>query len=271
MKAVVRFALVITGVVTTLLAFGFAFQLAWATRLWGWPDSRLSYIFLGSIAAAIAAPIIWVTISNELGAIVGGALNIATICATAGIYLLRLYISRSEGKLLAIAIALGIVFALSIALFVASRDTPIQDQRSIPVIVRCSFGFFAVILIAASTALLLRTAHVFPWPLRNDTSVMIGCIFLGNAVYFLYGVSAKHWGAVKGQLIAFLAYDLVLIGPFLRHFNHVLPEHRLSLTVYVIVLVGSGALSIYYLLIAPSTRLWSPAEPTISTVDQGSI
>lgn len=256
MTRYVRFALVISGAVTALLAFGFALQLDWATRLWGWPDSRLSYIFLGSIAAAIAAPIIWVALSNELGAIVGGTLNIATICATAGIYLVRLHASRDEGKLLAIAVALGVVFILSIALFVLSRDVPIHDQRQIPVPVRVSFGVFAIALIAASTALLLRAAHVFPWPLRSDTSVLIGCIFIGNAVYFLYGLSAKYWGAVIGQLIAFLAYDLVLIGPFLRHFNHVLPSHRLSLTVYIVVLVGSGALSVYYLLIAPSTRLW---------------
>ena len=266
-KTFVRIALSISGAITALLAFGFAFQLAWATKLWGWPDSRLSYIFLGSIAAAIAAPVIWIALSNELGAVVGGALNIATICASTGLYLLHLHTRRGEGKLLIIAVVLGVVFVLSVALFIQSRNIPIQDRRPIPFPVKLSFGIFFIALVAASTALLLRAAHVFPWPLRGDTSVMIGCIFLGNAIYFAYGLSSKYWGAVTGQLIAFLAYDLVLIGPFVRHFKHVLPAHRLSLTVYVIVLVGSGALSLYYLFISPSTRLWTrqittPEVPT---------
>ena len=266
MKTFVRVALLVSGVITALLAVGFAFQLRWATRLWGWPDSGLSYIFLGSIAAAIAAPLIWVAISNELGAIIGGTLNIATICLTAGGYLLHLHSGRGQGKLLGIAAVLGMVFILSIALFILSRNIPIQDRRPVPLPVKVSFAIFLAALLAASTALLLRSAHVFPWPLRADTSIMIGCIFLGNAVYFAYGLSARYWGAVTGQLIAFLAYDLVLIGPFLRHFSHVLPAHRLSLTVYVIVLLGSGTLSIYYLFISPSTRLWTrplttPPEP----------
>ena len=104
MRKYLRFLLLAIGIVTAVLAVGITFRLSWATHLWAWPDSRLSFIFLGSIAAAIAAPVIWIGLTGELGAIPGGAINIATIGTTAAIYLLRLYTRRDDGQLLATAI-----------------------------------------------------------------------------------------------------------------------------------------------------------------------
>lgn len=256
MRQCIRFAVLAVGVLTAILAVGFAFRLSWATPLWGWPDSRLSFIFLGSIAAAIAAPTLWFGLSDELGGVPGGALNIATIGTASGIYLLRLYARRHDGQLLVTALVVLAIAAASAGLYFYCRTIPIRDRRPTPLPVRASFGLFALALIFASLALMRHTAHIFPWPLRDDTAVMIGCIFLGNAVYFIYGLSERPWGESAGQLIAFLAYDLVLIGPFLRHINHVLPAHRLSLTLYIVVLIYSGALALFYLLIAPETRLW---------------
>jgi hypothetical protein len=59
-----------------------------------------------------------------------------------------------------------------------------------------------------------------------------------------------------GQLLSFLAYDLVLIGPFLKLFGTVDPTLRLNLIVYFAVLVFSAAVAIYYLFIHPQTRDW---------------
>jgi hypothetical protein len=56
-------------------------------------------------------------------------------------------------------------------------------------------------------------------------------------------------------LLGFLAYDLVLIGPFLQHFSTVRPEMRLSLVLYTAVVVYSGLLAIYFLFLHPPTRL----------------
>ena len=58
----------------------------------------------------------------------------------------------------------------------------------------------------------------------------------------------------KRQLLGFLAYDLVLIGPFLQHFSTVRPEMRLSLILYTFVVCYSGLLAIYFLFIHPPTR-----------------
>ena len=67
---------------------------------------------------------------------------------------------------------------------------------------------------------------------------------------------SPRWHSARGQLLGFLAYDLILIGPFLAHFNTVNPVHRLSLTIYTLVLVYSGALAVYYLFVNKTTRSW---------------
>jgi hypothetical protein len=51
--------------------------------------------------------------------------------------------------------------------------------------------------------------------------------------------------------LGFLAYDLVLIIPFLQHFANVRPEMLLSLTIYTAVVSYSGLL----LFVHPPTRL----------------
>lgn len=85
--------------------------------------------------------------------------------------------------------------------------------------------------------------------------MIFGCIFLGDAFYFLYGLLKPRWHNALGQLLSFLAYDLVLIGPFVLLFRTVKPEHMPSLIVYTVVLVYSGGISIYFLFISKQTRI----------------
>jgi hypothetical protein len=86
--------------------------------------------------------------------------------------------------------------------------------------------------------------------------VVIGLMFLGAATYFAYGLLRPSWANAAGQLAGFLAYDLVLIGPFLSRLPTVAPEHRAGLTIYIAVVSYSGLLAIYYLFIHPATRVW---------------
>jgi hypothetical protein len=88
--------------------------------------------------------------------------------------------------------------------------------------------------------------------------VLFGWIFLGASLYFIYGVARPVWHNARGQLMGFLAYDLVLILPFLVLLGDVKPEFMLSLVIYLVVIVYSGALAIYYLLISKETRTWTP-------------
>jgi hypothetical protein len=117
-----------------------------------------------------------------------------------------------------------------------------------------SFLLFALVLILVGTALVMRYPTVFPWPLQPQTSVVFGCIFLGAAMYFIHGFVFTVWGNVRGQLLGFLAYDAILIGPFLSHLGQVAPDHQLSLWVYLGVITYSAALAVYYLFLNPQTR-----------------
>jgi hypothetical protein len=128
--------------------------------------------------------------------------------------------------------------------------------------VRVSFGIFVASLLFAGTALILRQP-IFPWKLNPDSSVIFGCIFIGDAFYFLHALFKPSWRNAAGQLLSFLAYDLALIIPLFRLFEMVDPALRLNLTVYVLVLIYSGAVAVYYLFLNPRTRNWlSPAQQT---------
>ena len=96
-----------------------------------------------------------------------------------------------------------------------------------------------MILTAAGLALALHE-DIFPWALGPETSVMFGFIYLGAAAYFVSGVLDPHWGNAQGQLVGFLAYDLVLIGPFVDRLDEVHGGELTSLIVYTAFLAYSG-------------------------------
>ena len=127
-----------------------------------------------------------------------------------------------------------------------------------PSVVRGSFAVFAVMLVAFGTALAFH-ADVFPWDLGSETSVLFGFIYLGAAAYFLWGFLHPSWPNAAGQLIGFLAYDLVLIGPFLDQFSEVSGGKVTSLIVYTAFLAYSGGLGFYYLFVNDATRLGGAA------------
>jgi hypothetical protein len=249
-----RIAGFITGILLLVLTLGFVFQLPWVVNLWPWPESRLSYLFLGSILAAVTIAVGWISLLGDWGALPAGALNIFVIAVTWAVYFLQRSFSDHRSSLLSYGIV-GILIALvSAAAFLWSRRLPLHDTRPTPRFLLFSFGLFTVILILAGGALIFRVPTIFPWPLTPDASVLFGCIFLGDAFYFFYGLLFPRWHNACGQLLSFLAYDLVLIFPFLGLFSSVKPDHRLSLIIYVAVLLYSGLLSIYYLLLHKKTR-----------------
>jgi hypothetical protein len=250
-----RYATVLGGLVILALALGFIFQLPFAVNLWPWPDGRYSYLFIGSILAAVSAAAFWIGWTGEFGALPAGSLNIFVIAATTSVYFFQLA-RNGRPELVPLGITGLSSAVVSGAAFLWSRRLPLADARPTPALVRVSFGIFTASLIFAGGALILR-APIFPWTLNPDSSVIFGCIFLGDAFYFLYGLLRPRWHNALGQLLSFLAYDLVLIVPFLSLFKTVKPEHMLSLVVYVAVLVYSGVVAMYFLFIHSPTRNWS--------------
>jgi hypothetical protein len=257
----IRYMLVVPAFLTLVLAVGFYQQAEWATRFWPWEDGRMSYIFVSSILAAIAAPILWIALTGEFRASEPGAIDLAISGTGAGIYLTWLAI---DGRGTAVTVAAGVFLAIALVqagVFRWCRQYTLKDRRTMPLPVQVSFGVFAVALILVGSALVLQADHIFPWPLRPDSSVIFGWTFLGAAAYFIHGVLQPSWPNAAGQLLGFLAYDIVLIWPFLDHFDTVASEHRTSLIVYIAVIIYSALLAIYYLGIHPTTRLWQAPQP----------
>jgi hypothetical protein len=244
-----------------LFAFAFAaglcWQQPWATGIWLWPDApRLSNIFIASIVAAIAAPILWIGASGEIGASRAGALNLVVAFTGLSIYLFQLSAAQGDVRTSFYAAFFAVGIAGNLGVYLYARRHPIRDPRPVPALLRGSFAAFALILIPTGLALVRSVPNVFPWPLASDMSVVYGWIFLGASVYFIHGFLWPSWQNAKGQLLGFLAYDLVLIGPYLAHLQHVRPENRLSLLIYLGAIIYSGLLAIYYLAVHPATRLW---------------
>jgi hypothetical protein len=245
---VLRTGFVVAALATLVVALGFFGQDAWAVDLWPWPDSPLSYIFIASILAAIAMPILWIAMRDEPAAIRGGAINLAITYGATFVYLLTLLGEEGQPELGPYVAVFGVAFLAMIATVAWSRRLPWRDERPMPGPVRASFAGFALALTAAGTALVLE-ADIFPWELRPETSVIFGFIYLGAAAYFAYGFFEPRWPNAAGQLVGFLAYDIVLIGPFLDRLDEVDGGQLTSLIVYSGFLLYSGALAAYYLFI----------------------
>lgn len=236
------------------LALGFAYQVPFAIQVWPWSVSPLTYLFIGSILAAVSVAMFWIGWTEEYGTLPAGTLNVFVIALATTCYFFSLILKDGRRDFLPYALAGIVSIVMSALTFLWSRRLSLKDSRPTPRLVLFSFGIFVISLILAAGALLLRQP-IFPWVLTPESSIVFGCIFLGDAFYFIHALLYPRWYNAAGQLLSFLAYDLVLIFPFLRLFETVKPEFRLSLTVYVLVLVYSGLLAVYYLFINRETRI----------------
>ncbi len=251
----IRMALAAGGVVVLSVSVVFLLAPDWAQYLWPWEMSRLSRIFIASILAASAIPVIWAGLTDEIAAVASGSIDLSVMYALMAIYLLVLGAEAPNVGATLLGVA-SVAFAVGLAmLFIWSERIPFRDRRPMPRPVFLSFWAFASVLMVVGTLLALGVPNIFPWPLARDTSAMYGFIYLGAAAYFVYGIAKPVWGNAKGQLLGFLAYDVVLIPPFLRHFSTVRPEMRMSLIVYTTVLFVSAAIAIHYLFLNSATRL----------------
>ena len=249
-----RFGFIFAGLASLVLTVAFIGLAPWATDLWPWEVTPLSYLFIASILAAIATPVIWIGISGETAAIRAGAIDLAITYGGITVYLATLLGAQGQPSLGPYVAVFAVGFVAMVITFARTRPIPWRDHRPMPSTVRLSFALFAVILTAAGTALAFH-ADIFPWALGSETSVIFGFIYLGAAAYFIYGVLDPRWPNAQGQLIGFLAYDLVLIGPFVDRFDEVHGGELTSLIVYTAFVAYSGLLAIYYLFVAPETRI----------------
>lgn len=253
------------------VGMGLYLKAPWATALWPWPDVGMSYVFLASIAAAIAAPPLWIGMTREYAAFSGIGINTMVVNGGAAAYLSW----RSQRFDESLAGPLAVVmssFVLGAVLFAWSRRLTTRDQREMPAIVRRAFFLFAAILVLVGGALALQVERVFPWNLQPQSSTLFGLIFLGASTYFLHASSRRRWPFAAPVLWSFLAYDLVLFMPYLGMLRGFTDGSSLadeyggatagagginvpSLVIYLTVLAASTVLALYTFLVHRKTRL----------------
>jgi heme/copper-type cytochrome/quinol oxidase subunit 4 len=260
-NAVLRIALWVIAVAQAVIGIAFALQLPFASDLWPFDYTQgMAFIFVGSIFVAAAAATLWCLWTREYGALAGIGLDYMVIFAPLGIFSLQ--IANGSGKLLTFAglTAIGTLFGL--VLFLHTRRIPIPSTPRLPTLVRVAFAIFIVALIVVGGQMVLKVPNIVPWTVNTTGSVIYGWMFLGAAVYFIYTLLRPSWRNAGGQLAGFLAYDVVLILPFLQRLGTVEPRFALSLWIYTLVVAGSGLLAAYYLFVRPETRVWGARRRT---------
>jgi hypothetical protein len=259
---IIRSCFAAVGIVCSVLALGFVGSHPAIVWLWPWADGPLSYLFVASILAAFGIGSLIVAWNQDWRSAAGG--GIALLIGFGGMAA-TLFDLSFEGKPVPMGYGVGyaMVAIMGLALwFWAAKDKGV-DRRVIPFPVKLSSFGFAAALFSVGLALINQTEAIFPWPLKPATSMMYGWMFVGLSVSYLYLCIWGRWGDAKISLSGFLIYDLVLIGPFLRLFTDVKPDHWVSLVLYTLVLLYSGALAAYYLCVNRTWRLTTP------TAEQG--
>jgi hypothetical protein len=264
MAKFVRVFLILFILAQIFAAVALFLQLPIITNLWPFEGTTpLTYIFVSSILAAAAAATLWVVVSGHFGALAGIALNYMTIMTPTSIIAFRSASVNGEPSMLLLGIITAASAFAGLLMFLWSIRIPLDRSAHTPGLVRWSFVVFVVGLLIVGARAILKVRNAVPWTITPELSVLIGCMFLGASAYFAYGVLRPGWLNSVGQLIGFLAYDLVLIVPFLTRLATTPPERMPGLIVYTVVVLYSGIIAIIYLVPLRQRRA-STVTPSIN-------
>ncbi len=243
---------ILTGLLSLVcgvLALNFSLELPGAVHWYPWPDGRLSRVWIGSMFAAYTLPLGWLALVGERRAAGPGYLALALTGFGLGWHFNEEMVRQQLPGLSAYAMgALSLGIGSSGMALWASLSPESGDKRLSPSWLRW-FVFAPVVFVVGVAALLLVLRHprIFPWPLKPETSVMFGIIFFASAVYHSFTVIRSEWRHAKGQLLGFVGYNCVLIGPYFGHFWTVKPLHRLSLIGFFIIILATTLVAVFVL------------------------
>lgn len=265
MNKFTRYGLCFIAAVQFFFAVAFYQQWSFAVNLWPFEGTTpLTFIFIASIFAAAAAPTLWAAVTENYGALAGIGLDYLGILLPVTIISFQ---SAADGNtnMISYGILCLIGALFGIGLLRWSLRFPLDRSLPLPGLVRGAFVFFIIALAIVSSLLITKSPNVIPWAITPTLSLVIGWMFVGAAVYFIYGLLRPSWLNGAGQLLGFLFYDLVLIVPFATRLSAVSDENRLGLYVYTAVVTFSGLLAIYFLFINRTTRAatWRRASPVL--------
>ena len=258
MPTLLRRTMLVVAIAQALTAVLLFAHPGWVLDDWPFDGSTdLTFIFIASIAAAAAASLAWSCLWGETGSLAGIGLDGVAILWPLIAWLLLLDPELGGGvtSFLGLLVVTALFFTWMAAYAVPA---PIRDPRPTPRPVLVAFGVFVGLLLLVAALLLAGTPDVLPWRLTRELSVVAGLVFLGAAAYFGYGLLRPSWANAGGQLAGFLAYDLVLIVPFITHLPGIRSEWLPSMLLYLAVLPSSGLLAAWYLFVVPQTRIIRP-------------
>lgn len=265
------FSLAVAGLFA-LLTTALLINAPWAVNSWPWPEPRITFIFLASITAAVAAAWFAVAMADEPAALTGIALNVIITASGVGAYLAWLVTTGKMGPPTPIRVGLGLAvasLAFGLWLWLATRHLPLRDPRALDPLDRWAFVAFVLTLLVAGVPLVAQV-QVFPWRFAPPSATVAGWIFLGAAGYFSHAAVLNRWAYAAPPYLGFLVYDMVLFVPYGRMF---LPGsepnladdygtgagvNTFSLVIYMTVLAVSTLLALHALLVRPKTRLFPP-------------
>jgi hypothetical protein len=196
------------------LGFGLYRQWSWMVDAWPLPDARMTFIFYASIVAAIAAPLAWAAWRDELGVLESIGFELMIGAPVVGGYLAWLALDRRDGALGVFAVASLAMGVAAATLWQWARRVDLRDNRPLPTLYRACFVGFCCVLVPVGIALILRR-DAFPWRPSPENATIIGLVFLSAALLFAWIAAHPKWAYGEMAMTAFLAYDLVLLVPYL--------------------------------------------------------
>ena len=241
------------GMICVGLAAGFAFAVPQVLRLWPWSDGPLSYLFIASILAAFASGSLLVAWSRDWRAAAGGGIALAV-----GFGAMAVAMSVAPGRRMPHLRYTSSDLPWSQSLVRRYSCGPFGFRAPTRARRRCSPRLPPRCFLASCSSWASRSRPECRTSFHGRSSLphrLFGLTFIGLSLNYYYVLARGRWGDAQVSLLGFLAYDLVLIGPFLRHFANVGDAHRLSLIVYTSALVYSALLAAYYLFLDRKWRL----------------
>ena len=254
-----KYVLILLGLAQLVLAVGFFLRQAWATGLWPIPDTPLSYSFIAAILAGGAAPLIWIGLSDSAAALAGYGFSFFIMYVGMALASLLFFLRDRNSAFTWFSLVLGLLAIFCASLFFRTRYAR-ADRQPMPRPVRLAFIVEVLVLAGVGILLLFKVPNTLPWNISPESSVLYGWVFLGLAFYYLYGIVRPQWIHAEGPLLGFLVYDLVLFYPLFAHYGSLQPGQLLGQLTASLIIVLSGILGIYYLLVRPDTRLGTRSE-----------
>ncbi|MGE0315950.1 MAG: hypothetical protein AB7P21_30410 [Lautropia sp.] len=246
---VLRAGIAVLAICQLVLGWGLYQRLGWAEPIWPWPDTPLNYRFVGAMLLSQGATMAWTAWTMTLRASLGGLVGFTMTTAGIAAYMAWVAVRQvSPSPMLWVwVIVCGALAASTLLLAVHASHQPRGPHAATPAVVRASFLLFAIALTIATVLLFGQAPVVFPWKLSPESSVVYGLLFVASAVYFLDGWLRPGSDNAPGQLIGFLVYDLALLPPWIAHWAKATGGFRISLIIYLVVLIWSGLLAVAYL------------------------